>query len=465
MEYSDCISYLKNGDIHFLHTLSSYEIERLFGYARSLECFDEILDKCFCALSLKYPMYAFLLVYDRDSYQDFCLSYLENDFSILFHPRFFHSFLGSSQWSVTYVLEHLSYLAAANSDLVFSMVRYGVSDSPSFLKRLLYCDDLFVRGYVMLELLDNFPSLFLRYYPDVVSYLVKKDASGKIIDQVSEEIASKIAYLLVDQNLNREQFYLVKEFIFAHYENNILASLLAGAMQPIPFGPEYGSYFSLVEEDMTRFFLTSRNYKYELYKVGQGFIQEDFFLAFRDKVEAFAEIDEEMVSYIFLCGLGDKFLSYASKYLEKSTGAKEIRDAGRGSTTRAFRVGDYVLKCSDKKWESEECPDLYLFAKCFEKDYVRDSIGNIVGALEVQQYYSQAVSIRETEVIARFREALRELGYEIHDQVMGFHYTSNFFRLPSYKDADCTSPEELPDWFKEDPVVWVDRDLVRRIKK
>lgn len=464
MDLDLCVLRLKSGDIRFFDFLSSYEIESLLKYVRSLDSYDQILAGSFSSLSQKYPTYAFLLVYDRDAYQAFCQSYLENDFSILFHPRFFHSFLGSSRWSATYVLEHLRYLVSANRDLVFSMVRYGVTSDEPFLKHLLYCDDLFVRGYVMLELLDNFPHLFLHYYPNVTDYLVKKNGNGDFAI-VEEEIASKIAYLLVDQHLNMEQYYSVKEFIFAQYKNNILASLLAGAVQPMAFGPDYGTYFSLIEEDMTRFFLTSRNYKYELYKNGKGFISSDILLAFQKQIEPFVAIYEEMISYIFLCELGDKFLSYASSYLEKTTGAKVIADAGRGSTTRAFRVGDYVLKCSDKKWEAEECPDLYLFAKCFEKNYVRDSLGNIVGALEVQQYYSQAVSIKESAVIERFREALKELGYEVHDQVLGFQRTSNFFRLPTYQDADCESPEELPEWFKKDPVVWVDRDLVRRIKK
>ena len=35
--------------------------------------------------------------------------------------------------------------------------------------------------------------------------------------------------------------------------------------------------------------------------------------------------------------------------------------------------------------------------------------------------------------------------------------------LDSYMDADCNNPELLPDWFKQYPVVLVDRDLVYKL--
>ena len=35
--------------------------------------------------------------------------------------------------------------------------------------------------------------------------------------------------------------------------------------------------------------------------------------------------------------------------------------------------------------------------------------------------------------------------------------------LDDYHDADIRNPEELPDWFKKDPIVLVDRDLVFKL--
>ena len=36
----------------------------------------------------------------------------------------------------------------------------------------------------------------------------------------------------------------------------------------------------------------------------------------------------------------------------------------------------------------------------------------------------------------------------------------NVMLLDSYQDADCSDPEALPNWFKEYPLVLVDRDTI-----
>ena len=41
--------------------------------------------------------------------------------------------------------------------------------------------------------------------------------------------------------------------------------------------------------------------------------------------------------------------------------------------------------------------------------------------------------------------------------------TYNLFHLDNYEDADIDDYTKLPEWFKKDPVVWVDRDLVHKL--
>lgn len=413
------------------------------------------------------PESAFLFVYGLEDYKDFCLEYLKKDNSIILRDRVFSSFLGKTKWSVEYVKEHLDELILRKHSLSYSILKYCIAfHDEEWLKELLYHDNLEIRGYFMLELIESFYSdiqtnRFLKYYPNVLDYLVKRDADGKIVEKVSEQIVSKIAYFMLSHINDEKTFYALKEFIFANYDSNILASLLDG--NKMNFLKNEKKYDYLIKDDATRFFVTSSNYKYEMYKDERFAIDENVRADFASKIEKFVKIDEKIVEHIFRCGLGDKFLKYVDTYMKKSTACNLVQDLGRGSTTRTFRVGDYVVKCSFRKWYKEECPDLYLFAKCYEKDYVRNDLGVITGALEVQKYFSQVVTESERKVISCFYSSMNKAGYVLLDQLVGEDNTYNLFHLDSYEDADVDDFSKLPEWFKKDPVVWVDRDLVQKL--
>ena len=115
----------------------------------------------FNALVKSYPEAAFLLVYDLEEYKEFCLTYLNKDYSILLNDRVFHNFLGSTEWSVKYVKEHLEELILKKPDLAFSVLRYGICfPDEAWLREVLYHENLEIRGYFMLELIDNFHNSF-----------------------------------------------------------------------------------------------------------------------------------------------------------------------------------------------------------------------------------------------------------------------------------------------------------------
>ena len=218
--------------------------------------------------------------------------------------------------------------------------------------------------------------------------------------------------------------------------------------------------------DIDRLFLTSKNYKYVLATRYQEHMNPSILREFRSKISSFTWIDRDAVAQIFLSGLGDKFLEYVDKYLEKSTGAKVIRDAGFGTCSRVFRVGDYVIKLSNKKWSMEDniCPRGYLFAKNYEEDIVRKSNGEVTGAIEVQKYLTRPLVVDDYMVIFNYQEALRNAGYYTKDVLTDREGGFNCYYLDSYLDADCEDPESLPEWFKKDPVVLVDRDLIFKLE-
>ena len=458
------LNELKRNSISMFKDITNFDMTYTINSFKASLTDKQDLFQYFNALVKSYPEAAFLLVYDLEEYKEFCLTYLNKDYSILLNDRVFHNFLGSTEWSVKYVKEHLEELILKKPDLAFSVLRYGICfPDEAWLREVLYHENLEIRGYFMLELIDNFHNSFFEYYPNVLDYLTKVDENGKVIDKISEPLVSKLAYFMMSQMMDVKTFYTLKEFIFANYDKNILASLLNGYGTPMSIYGPGDNYDFLIEEDATRFFVTSKNYKYRLYKNKEFVIDEEIRNDFACKIERFAKIDDEVIDHIFLCGLGDKFLEYVSSYMEKSTGSHLVQDLGRGSTTRSFRIGDYVVKCSLRKWEKTECPDIYLFAKCYEKDYVKDNFGRITGGLEVQKFYSQVVTLEEKEIINCFYNSLKEAGYEIWDRLVGMNNTYNLFHLDSYEDADIDDYTKLPEWFKKDPVVWVDRDLVHKL--
>ena len=174
------------------------------------------------------------------------------------------------------------------------------------------------------------------------------------------------------------------------------------------------------------------------------------------------KIDSVMLEYIFRVGLGDKFLKYVDKYLALSTNAKVISDCGRGSCTRVFRIGDYVIKCSCKKWSLSNCvcPNSYLIAKNYEEDIVRNDLGEVTGALEVQRYLVRPLLEKEEDLGEAFLDSLEDEGYKLMDQPADDVFGANCRHLEDYRLADTDDFDKLPEWFKKDPVVLVDRDLV-----
>ena len=101
-----------------------------------------------------------------------------------------------------------------------------------------------------------------------------------------------------------------------------------------------------------------------------------------------------------------------------------------------------------------------MVLKNLEEDMVRNQKGEVTGAIEVQRYLSRPLLVSECQSILNFQKAFQEAGYYIKDRLVDEEYGPNCRHLDDYRDADCEDPEMLPKWFKEDPIVLVDRDLV-----
>lgn len=450
------------GDIEFMERFSTEQMEYLVREVNVSPYRHNMLFNSFKKIAMNYPTYAFKMTFDLPEYRDYWLRTLRLDYSILLDYKFLLFFLLSGSWAVHFVNDYLNQIVLGNKDSLFAIIRHAERTNDfKIINQLKNHWNMDIRALFIIEILNAFPHMFnLIYEDDILDYFVKTDNNGQEVELMKEEYVSRIASLCL-LHLSDEVSYLrIRKFILSKYSSNTLAA-------------ELDKYGKLVEEvnplnkhyiinDIDTLFRTSKNYKYVLFKKYGTYLDRRLYYDFEERIRPFIDIDDEMISDIFSNGLGDKFLEYVDKYLSLSTGAKVITDVGRGSCTRTFRIGDYVIKCSNKKWSFEEsiCPDSYLVLKNLEEDMVRNKKGEVTGAIEVQRYLSRPLLVTEWQSIFNFQKAFQEAGYYIKDRLVDEEYGPNCRHLDDYRDADCEDPEMLPEWFKDDPVVLVDRDLV-----
>ena len=59
-----------------------------------------------------------------------------------------------------------------------------------------------------------------------------------------------------------------------------------------------------------------------------------------------------------------------------------------------------------------------------------------------------------------WKNELDKSGYVLNDALINGECGTNAYLLDSYLEADTKNPENLPDWFKQTPLVLIDRDRV-----
>lgn len=453
------IKQLKIGDISFLKSLSNIDRENLWNEFRFIPYRKDIIKIIFNDLKNSFPFDAFMITYDIEEYAYYGLEYLEKDFSCLFNNRFFHRFIEESSWGLSFVLKNLDSLLLANLDNIFSILRYALyHNRQDILNRLVNNENIIIREHTMYVILDDFAYYFYNIYSDVESYF--KNSKGELMD---ENYLSKMAILVINNLDDIKLFQVFKEFILRNYNKNTLGSLLDSYATL----EDRFLFRELLIEDINRYFVTSKDYKWQLYRDYKDHLSKEIINDFGKRIKPFEGLFyEDVLESISANGLLDEFLKYAYMYLEKSTKTKVISKVGSGTCSYVYRIGDYVIKFSDKKYSMVEdsCPNIYLIIKNYEELIKRNDYGKVTGAIEVQRYLSKPVLITQRDLLAKWREDLEENGYLLEDNLVNGMGGTNCFYLDDYHDADIEDVDSLPEWFKKDPIVLVDRDLVYKIK-
>jgi len=450
-----------NGDLDFLDTFSSTYIDAITKEIIDSPIREKILEEAFDFIYKKDPVIAFKISCKSPKFTNLWRRRLEMDYSVLFDYNALLDFLLYVDWSKKFVGEIVDKLILNSKTCGFAILRYTERTKDySLVKVIADHYNLDVRGLFIEELIDTHSHMLFNVYNDIIECFIRRDKNGNVVKIMDEEKVSRIASLILIHGLGEDVYLQIRNFIFDNYDKNTLAAALDG----------YGKYSmdvltlnrDMLIRDIDELFISSKNYKYELYVRYSEYLNPFLLRDFKNKIMPFVLIDSEAVSKIFLSGLGDNFLEYVDKYLELSTGAKVIKDVGQGTCSRVFRIGDYVIKLSHKKWSMEDklCPSGYLFAKNYEEDIVRKGNGEVTGAIEVQKYLTRPLMLQDYNVMINYQEALKEMGYYTKDVLTDDKSTPNCYYLDNYLDADCNNPDSLPEWFKRNPLVLVDRDLV-----
>ena len=281
---------------------------------------------------------------------------------------------------------------------------------------------------------------------------------------------SQYASILFTQK-SKKEFLIVKELLFQLYEKNYLAYFLLK-----PYFPEESPIFVYkqnntiskvaykikreLSNDINRYFKQSYFVKYYLYCQYERKIDKENLNDFKNYLEMIKSINISRLDKIYFYGLGDKFEYLFNQYLNMSS-TKIIKYLDSGSTCDVIRIGDYVIKVVIGKWSYEEviCPNLYLIAKNLEEIYIRDEQRIIVAGLEVQHYLKSAYQVVKQKYFQKLADELAKNGYFLEDSLNG-----NVCLLDSYLQADRTDSDIIPEWFKQVPLVLVDRDRIYLIK-
>ena len=326
----------------------------------------------------------------------------------------------------------------------------------------------------MKYLFSHNSNLTFLFYDDLTKYLTS------ITHQVGEQLTitpeymdiediCELAFTIFDNKLY-DLYNDIKEYIFANYKTNSLAHLLL--KRKVIYESEISYRYvrnyegeKEVAKDANRYFMTASKSRVIMSNNYSNRISREPIEAFARETRYFQrnnELDTNYSFYIDAFGLSRKLSELVTKYLDLSD-EKDYVFINSGTTSSCYRIGDYVFKLDKTKYSYEDiiCPDLYIILPNLEEVFIRDDDGIVEAGIEVQKYLFRSASHVPNYVIEEYERELNRLGYYITDILIGGACGDNCRLLEDYHESGNLNP---PDWFKEYPMVLVDRDRVYKLE-
>ncbi|MBR3117552.1 MAG: hypothetical protein IKF36_06775 [Bacilli bacterium] len=478
------LEYLRDGKVDFVFHCTSYDYKHLIENVRKAPNRIEIINGFLPKLKEELPSFCFAVIYDVPEFADeaYELLNIKNITSEMLNNLLYNSPLG-----LKVLYENFDMFLSTNEDRKYFdvIIKYAFnSNNKELLHKLSIYSDLHTRFLFMNYLIDNYPERINEIYNDITEYTTSVtfepfEQMTFLPELMKQEDISKLAVKLLGNN--REKDYIkLKKFILEKYKYNNLASELLDT----PFVEDPTRTGVLIvdkkkkaiqedtfNKDSNTLFVTSANYRFHILFNHKERINQELLDEFAYKMRYFLDAkrideysvnqDERDLKRIDSCGLSVLLEKWTEKYMDLSQ-SKEYGFVGNGTTCSCYRIGDYVIKIVKTKWsyEDEICPNIYLIAKDYEEIYVRNKDGIVEGGLEVQKYLTRNAKNIDPKYFGYFDEALEKLGYRRTDTLINGSCGENAMLLDTYYDADCPNPASLPKWFKEYPIVIIDRDRI-----
>ena len=470
------LEYLENGNVDFVYNLTPYDYKNLIKYVRESDRRVKIVNGFLSKIRDTKSRFCFEIIYDMDEFIGDTKYILDKYYDInVFSKELLEKFLSNSSLGIDYLNEHFDEIICKyidDLDFIFKILFENIDKCLNLLKKLSLYDDLHIRYLFMKYLVIYHTDMISLFYDDISKYLTSETfQENEQLSFVKEFMPVKdvcdLAIIYFESNIDYFTWERFKKFILDNYQyNNLAYRLLENKKERI----DEHSYRLVpnllgIEEfnkDPNTLFATTSCGRLNILEKYSSKISLELIQKNRQYLHYFYEDGELSRAYKWIdySELSRKLEFYVDKYLSLSDD-KTYDFILSGSTASCFRIGDYVFKLVKTKWSYEEiiCPDLYLILPNLEEDFIRDRNGIVTSGIEIQRYLSRDAREVPSTIFSMYREELSRLGYYTTDTLINGSCGDNCRLLDSYLDSGNLNP---PDWFREYPLVLVDRDRVYR---
>lgn len=467
------LEYLRDGKVDFVFHCTPYDYEHLIESIRKTSNRIEIINGFLSKLKVDLPSFCFSVIYDIPEFADEAYELLDIKNVT---PELLSNFLHNTPLGIKVLYENFDYFLSSSADKKYfdNIVKYAFdSNNVGLIHKLSRYTDLHTRYLFMDYLIRNHANQIDSIYDDITKYTTSityepYEQLTFLPKLMNPDDISKLAVLLLTHN-RKADYKKLKDYILKEYKYNYMASqLLTDEWIADPEthrllnDPNRKMKEKEFNKDANELFRTSADYRYSIYLRHKEKISQELLNEFAYRIRYYLKEDKTRnLESIYRCGLGQLLEEWTEKYMELSQ-SKEYGFVGGGTTCECYRIGDYVIKLVKTKWSYEDviCPNLYLIAKNYEEIYLRDKKGIVDGGLEVQKYLTRRADDIDPKYFRYFDLALDRLGYRRTDTLTKGTCGENTMLLDTYRDADCPNPEKVPVWFRQYPLVLIDRDRI-----
>lgn len=449
---------LKNDEFDFMNSLDNYEYKKLINNIKNDQNRFDIINAILPKLKKSYPQFCVDIIYDIDDYNDITKDILYNYYDLdNINITQVNKLLNNKEIGIYLLENNFEYFIDKFKDNLYFIFKFLFDNNNecfNILKKLSTYNDLHTRYLFMEFLVKNYPQLIDLFYDDITKYLTDDNENYMNVKEVSE-----LAFLFFNNDIDYTTWEKLKQFIFNNYKYNDLAYYLLN-FKNLSYDSTNEKNINEFNKDANNLFSTSLNYRLNILKNYSNNVSKELLESYKRELLYFNSSSK--VDYIYknieLHDLSRQLFEYVDKYLSISTN-KTHSFIDVGSTASCYRIGDYVFKLVKTKWSYEDiiCPNLYIILPNLEEVFVRDIDGVVTAGIEVQKYLPKGADNLPRYVFSDFISELSRLGYYTTDTLINGKCGDNCRLLDNYIESGNINP---PEWFKEYPLVLVDRDRV-----